>query len=154
MIFIGTDGHHANNPGGFGREWLAANRERFFAKTALMINAEHPSEVLTHGATAGWTEAIIPNQGYAGGSSRPQLAKIAADAFREFGLPLWDEASASPPGGDMGPFIGFLPGLVAQSNDFMYMHTTGDTPETFPGRAWRPPPAATRGSSTRSTSSR
>ena len=41
----------------------------------------------------------------------------------------------------MGPFIGFLPGLVAQSNDFMYFHTTGDTPENIP---WSGLEAATR----------
>ena len=111
MIFIGTDGHHANSPSGYGSEWLAANREKFFSKTALMINAEHPAEVLTHGGAAqGWTESVIPNQWYAGGASRPQLTKMAADAFHEFGLPIWAQPSPTPPGGDLGPFVGFLPG--------------------------------------------
>jgi hypothetical protein len=141
MVFIGTDGHHANSPSGYGREWLAANREKFFSKTALMINAEHPSEVLTHGGNAGWTETTIPLQWYAGGSERPQLTKLAADAFREFGVPLWDQPSANPPGGDILPFRGFLPGVVAQSNDFMYMHTSGDSPDTI---AWSGLEAATR----------
>jgi peptidase M28-like protein len=142
MIFIGTDGHHQIAPGGYGREWLAANREKFFSKTALMFNAEHPSEVLTHGgATSGWTETIIPPAWYAGGSSRPQLTKIALDAFHEFGLPVWAQPSQTPPGGDLGPFVGFLPGVVVQSNDFMYMHTTGDTPDNV---AWSGLEAATR----------
>jgi hypothetical protein len=142
MIFIGTDGHHQIAPGGYGREWLYANRDRFFSKTALMFNAEHPSEVLTHGGAAGgWTETIIPAAWYAGGSSRPQLAKIALDAFHEFGVPVWAEPSQTPPGGDLGPFVGFLPGVVVQSNDFMYMHTTGDTPDNV---AWSGLEAATR----------
>ena len=141
LIFIGTDGHHANNPSGYGREWLAANRDQLFAKTALMINAEHPSQVLTHGGTAGWTEAIIPLQWYAGGASRPQLTKVAVDAFREFGVPLWAQPSATPPGGDIGPFVGFLPGVVVQSNDFMYFHTSGDSPDTI---AWSGLENATR----------
>ena len=128
MIFIGTDGHHANNPSGYGREWLAANRERFFSKTALMINAEHPSQALTRGGTAGSTESVIPLQWYAGGASRPQLTRLAAAAFREFGVPLWDQPSPTPPAGDILPFVGFLPGVVVQSNDFMYMHTSGDSP--------------------------
>jgi hypothetical protein len=131
MIFVGTDGHHQVSPGGYGREWLFANRERFFAKTALMINAEHPSEILTHGgATSGSTEAVIPNAWYAGGSARPQLTTIARDAFHASGLPIWAQPSETPPSGDIGPFVGFLPGVVAQSNDFMHMHTTGDTPDT------------------------
>jgi hypothetical protein len=130
MIFIGTDGHHQISPGGYGREWLAANRERFFARTALLFNAEHPSEVLTHGgASGGWTEMTTPNAWYAGGPARPQLTRIARDAFHEFGLPIWAQPSETPPGGDVGPFVGFLPGVVVQSNDFMYMHTTGDTPD-------------------------
>lgn len=142
MIFIGTDGHHQITPGGYGREWLAANREKFFARTAVLFNAEHPSEVLTHGgATSGWTETIVPNAWYAGGSARPQLTSIARDAFHEFGLPIWAQPSETPPGGDVGPFVGFLPGVVAQSNDFMYMHTTGDTPDNV---EWTGLEAATR----------
>src|SRR5262245_6570979 len=130
MIFIGTDGHHHISPGGYGREWLVANRERFFSKTALMINAEHPSQVLTRGGTAGWTQSIIPLQWYAGGAARPQLATIAAAAFREFGVPLWDQPSPTAPAGDIVPFTNFLPGIVVQSNDFAYMHTSGDSPAT------------------------
>jgi peptidase M28-like protein len=141
MVFIGTDGHHQNSPGGYGREWLVANRDRFFAKTALMFNAEHPAEVLTHDGTTGWTETIIPNGWYAGGASRPQLTKIAGDAFHEFGLPIWAMPSANPPGGDLGPFAGIVPGVVVQSNDYIYMHTTGDTPENV---AWAGLEAATR----------
>jgi len=130
MMFIGTDGHHQISPGGYGREWLYANREKFFAKTAVLLNAEHPSEVLTHGgATSGWTETTIPDAWYAGGSTRPKVTQIARDAFHGFGLPIWAQPSEVPPGGDVGPFVGFLPGVVAQSNDFMYMHTTGDTPD-------------------------
>jgi len=142
MIFIGTDGHHQITPGGYGREWLYANREKFFSKTAVMFNAEHPSEVLTHGGAAnGWTEEIVPDAWYAGGSGRPQLAKIAFDAFHEFGLPVWGQPSPTPPGGDIGPFVGYLPGIVVQSNDFIYMHTTGDTADNV---AWSGLEAATR----------
>ena len=56
MIFIGSDGHHSIRPGEFGNEWLLANRDRLFAKTALMINDEHPAEMLTHGGAAGATD--------------------------------------------------------------------------------------------------
>ena len=140
MIFIGTDGHH-HTPGAYGRWWLQANRERFFSKTALMINAEHTSQVLTHGATNGLTETVIPQAWYAGGSSKPELAKIAVDAFHQFGVPIWAQPSQRPPGGDLLPFYWFVPGLVAQSNDFMYMHTTEDTPDHV---AWSGLEATTR----------
>ena len=129
MVFIGTDGHHSIRPGEFGNEWLVANKARFFAKTALMINDEHPSEVLTHGAAAGWTNSMTPLEWYAGGA---QLQKIAINALKEFGVPIWDRPSKVPPAGDLGRFYRFLPGLVAQSNDFIDMHTTEDTPDNVP----------------------
>lgn len=141
MVFIGLDGHHNVKPGGFGREWLVANRSRFFSKTALMINDEHPSEVLTHGGAAGWTDTTIPLQWYAGGPTRPKLEKIVLDAFHEFGVPIWGQPSKRPPGGDLGRFYWFLPGVVAQSNNFMFMHTIGDTPDNVP---WTGLEAATR----------
>ena len=131
MIFIGTDGHHQILPGGYGRVWLTANRDKYFSKTALMINEEHPSEVLTHGAVAGWSNTNIPMEWYAGGPTRPQLEKIAIDAFREFGVPIWDEP-AKTGGDDMGAFYWYVPGVYATANDFMNMHTTGDTPDNVP----------------------
>ncbi len=132
MVFIGTDGHHNIRPGEFGNEWLVANRGKLFAKTALMINDEHPSEVLSHGGAAGWTDSEVPLEWYAGGADRPKLNKIAADAFRDFGVAVWTRPSPNPPAGDLGRFNWFLPGVVAQSNDFINMHTTDDTPENVP----------------------
>ena len=74
-------------------------------------------------------------------SSRPELGKITADAFHEFGVPVWTHPSERPPGGDLGRFYWFVPGVVAQSNDFVNMHTTGDTPDIVP---WTGLEAATR----------
>ena len=141
IVFVGTDGHHQIKPGGFGREWLVANRDKFFSKTALMINDEHPAEVLSHGGTAGMTTSAIPLEWYAGGSARPGLTKIASDAFHEFGVPVWSKASDRPPGGDLGRFYWFVPGVVAQSNEFVNMHTGADSPE---GVTWTGLEAATR----------
>ncbi|MGZ5928962.1 MAG: M28 family peptidase [Rhizomicrobium sp.] len=132
MIFIGTDGHHSIRPGEFGNEWLVANRDRLFAKTALLINDEHPAEMLSHGGAAGATDAMVPLEWFAGGESRPALQKITTDAFRHFGVPLWTQPSKVPPAGDLGKFYWFLPGVVAQSNDFITMHTTEDTPGNVP----------------------
>lgn len=132
MVFIGTDGHHSIRPGEFGNEWLVANREKLFAKTALIINNEHPSVVQTHGNAAGWTDTMTPLEWFAGGPDRPQLQKLFTDAFRAFGVPLWTEPSKVPPAGDLGRFYWFLPGVVAQSNDFINMHTLEDTPANVP----------------------
>ena len=146
IVFIGTDGHHDN--GTFGENWLIANRAKFFSKTALLINAEHPAEVMRHGVHAvrdhyaGSTTTVVANEWYAGGASRPQLTKIAGDAFRKFGVPVWEKSDDSRlGGGDMAEFSWFVPGVLVESNDFDNMHTEADTPETV---AWTGLEAMTR----------
>ena len=124
MIFIGTDGHHNIKPGGFGREWLVANRDKFFSKTALMINDEHPAEVLSHGGTAGiddhrdsrWNGMPAVRRGLSCRKSPPM-------PFMNSACPYGRKPVKGRPGGDLGRFYWFLPGVVAQSNDFMNMHT-------------------------------
>ena len=142
MVFIGTDGHHANQPGGYGAEWLAANREKFFSKTALMINAEHPSQVLTHGGDR-WMDGNHHSPSVVCGRFIEAAARrrLPSTRFMSSACRSGPSQAANPPGGDMAHSVGFLPGVVVQSNDFMYMHTTGDTPENV---AWSGLEAATR----------
>ena len=145
IVFIGTDGHHQNNPGGYGREWLAANRERFFSKTALMINAEHPSQVLTHGGTAGWTDTIIPNAWYGGGPSRPDLTKMTVDAFREFGVPL-GTSRARTRRGRHRPVRPVRAGRRGSVQRLLVLpHVGRHRRDTSPGPGSRRRPAPTRG---------
>src|SRR4029450_11197959 len=48
IVFVGLDGHHNSGAGaGVGRRWMWDNRQTLFPKTALMINAEHPSTIQT-----------------------------------------------------------------------------------------------------------
>jgi hypothetical protein len=144
MIFIGIDGHHNTGPGGSAGETWLADQKALFAKTALMINNEHPSNVdayLTAAGTIGLTNTYVPLEWYAGGPSRPELTKIAVDAWRDFGISRWDRQSQKPPNGDLDPFRLFLPGVDAQSNDFFFFHTDGNTAETVP---WTGLEAATR----------
>ena len=85
LVFVGLDGHHNSGDGaGVGRIWMVDNRERLFAKTALMINAEHPSTVQTtvrprYMRAAEdqlfWTNTYTGQQWYAGGPSRPDLER-------------------------------------------------------------------------------
>jgi hypothetical protein len=91
---------------------------------------------------AGSTTAVSPNEWYAGGNSRPQLTKIAGDAFREFGVPVWEKSDDERlGGGDMVEFSWFVPGVVVESNDYDNMHTEADSPETV---AWTGLQAMTR----------
>jgi len=131
MIFLGLDGHH--NDTRAGRNWLIAHKDEVFAKTALVINAEHTSTLQTY---LYWEDIRKANTytaqlWYAGGPTRPQLEDIAISAFREFGVTTYAEPEKAPPPGDLGPFYRFVPGVDV--GDFnMYFHTDAETPETVP----------------------
>ena len=88
MVFVGLDGHHNSGTGaGVGRRWMWDNRKTLFPKTALMINAEHPSTIQTtvrpryyqNDNTIVWSNTYMPQQWYAGGPSR----RTARDDRRE-----------------------------------------------------------------------
>ncbi len=173
MYFISEAGHHnyiASNKkgpdwGAFGTWWLYLDMERkkLFPKTALFINVEHPAEMIAHAGTTGRTNAVEPLWWYAGGSSRPNLTKIAIDAWNEFGVPLWVEptcpagsesgktythkTSLTDPHGEsvtykcrgvsgeiaeIGEWWKVVPGVVIQSSNFAFMHTSEDTPAIVP----------------------
>ncbi len=139
LVFIGLDGHHNTGEGsGVGRKWLVDHRGELFNKTALMINCEHPSTLQTYvrpryqeerGMV--WSNAVLAQQWYAGGPSRPELQAITFQAFREFGAPLYLDPNVRPPAGDLGPFWQFVPG-VATSEFYDYFHTDQETPEAVP----------------------
>ena len=148
IIFLGIDGHHNSGEGsGVGRQWMADNREELFAKTALVINAEHPSTVQTSVRPRYlrrdeiiWANTYTAQQWYAGGPSRPELNTIAVAAFREFGVSFYLDPNARPPAGDLGRLYRFVPG-VATSDFYHYFHTDLETPETVP---WTGLEASTR----------
>jgi len=141
MVFIGLDGHHNTGPGSAaGGVWLndPANKAKLFAKTALSINCEHPSTIQTYvrpryinGDGLHRSNMYLAQQWYAGGPSRPELAAIAVNAFKEFGVPLLTEPDERPPAGDLGRLYRFTPG-VATSEFFHYFHTDRESPDTVP----------------------
>ena len=154
LVFLGIDGHHNSGEGSaVGQRWLTEHRAEIFPGTALMINAEHPSTVQTivrprytllSGAESEdqlfWTDTYTPQQWYAGGPSRPELQRIAANAFREFGVSLYLEPLPRPPAGDLGRHFRYVPG-VATSDFHHYFHTDLETPDTVP---WTGLEASTR----------
>jgi len=139
MVFIGLDGHHNSGEGAaVGGRWLGENRDRLFAKTALVINDEHPATLQTYvrpryeeNRDIAWSNAYTAQQWYAGGANRPELQAIAVKAFRDFGVPLLREPNVRPPLGDLGRLFRFTPG-VATSDFHHYFHTDRETPATVP----------------------
>ena len=148
MLFLGLDGHHNSGEGStVGGRWLVEHQDELFSKTALVINAEHPSTVQTtvraryiRKDEITWSNTYMPQQWYAGGPSRPELQAIAVNAFKEFGVSIYLEPNERPPAGDLGRLWRFVPG-VATSEFFHYFHTDEETPETVP---WTGLEASTR----------
>ena len=97
IVFVGLDGHHNSGAGaGVGRRWMWDNRQTLFPKTALMINAEHPSTIQTtvrprygNNTAIVWANTHMPQQWYAGGPSRRKLETLAVNAFRQFGASMY-----------------------------------------------------------------
>jgi len=141
IVFVGLDGHHNSGPGaGVGRRWMWDNRTTLFPKTALMINAEHPSTIQTtvrpryyqtNDNAIVWSNTYMPQQWYAGGPSRRKLETIAVNAFREFGASMYLDPNPRPPAGDLGAFFRGVPG-VATSEFYHYFHTDHETPDAVP----------------------
>jgi peptidase M28-like protein len=141
IVFVGLDGHHNSGPGaGVGRRWMWDNRKTLFPKTALMINAEHPSTIQTtvrpryaqtNDNAIVWSNTYMPQQWYAGGPSRRKLETLAVNAFREFGASVYLDPNPRPPAGDLGAFFRGVPG-VATSEFYHYFHTDQETPDVVP----------------------
>jgi hypothetical protein len=145
IVFIGLDGHH--NSSRAGAIYLTKNRAPLFSKTALLINDEHPSTITTQsrpryypGDEIAWANTYMPLQWYAGGEDRPEMNRIAWNAFREFGVPVEMDASPVPPASDASFFYGFVNALDA-SEYHNYFHTDWETPEVVP---WTGLQASTR----------
>ena len=139
MVFVALDGHHNSGEGSaVGNKWMVDNRQKLFTKTALAINVEHPSTMQTQSRPRYynaneivWGNTYMPQQWYAGGPSRPELQKIAATAFKQFGATMDLYPNPTPPASDMSSFFRFLPGIDT-SEFHHYFHTDLETPQTVP----------------------
>jgi|SRR5579871_6429116 len=131
IIFLGTSGHHNSGPN--SAAWLAEHHEQLFAKTALLINAEHTAaaqpELLGEAIRLVNTEAGF--LWYGGGNQRPKLQAAAIKAFEQFGVPIYAEPENSVPGGEASRLAAFVPAVQA-SNYNMYFHSDAETPATVP----------------------
>jgi hypothetical protein len=131
IMFVGTTGHH--NGGNMSGTWLLDNREKIFAKTALMINCEHTSTVQTYllGEDIRHANMYTGMLWYAGGPQRPKLQDIAVKAFHDSGVVTYSNPERAAPGGEMSRLWPYVPGV--QASDYnVYFHSDHETAETVP----------------------
>ena len=130
MIFLGVSGHHGPN---MSAQDLVARKAELFAKTALFVNCEHTSTLLSQ---VSWeslrrSNAYTPQFWYAGGPTRPKLQEIAVRAFRDFGVTTYAEPERNAPPGDLTAYARFVPGMTT-SDFYEYFHSDGETPDVVP----------------------
>jgi hypothetical protein len=130
MVFLGVSGHHGPN---MSAQDLVARKAELFGKTALFINCEHTSTLLSQVSwhSIRWSNTYTPQFWYAGGPTRPKLQDIAVKAFGDFGVTTYAEPERNAPPGDLTAYARLVPGLTT-SDFYQYFHSDGETPETIP----------------------
>jgi len=160
MVFVGLDGHHNGNTGHAGLTWVVQNFDKLFAKTALLFNNEHPSQIGAQsrpryypGNEIAWANTFMPLEWFAGGKNFPEVKAIAWKAFKDFGQSVMLDESPVSPASDLTTFQGVLntakPGFILQDHLALldageyhyYFHTDWETPEQVP---WTGLQASTR----------
>lgn len=138
MYFVATPDHHG---GDFGGAWIHQNMQPIFAKTAVVLNAEHvalmepvwdrkwgstdkPSLMPTNGLSPSWWGVF--------GSDR--LANIVADDFALFGVPTQIGPGGSP--GELRQVQFDAPSFYLHNKNVFY-HSDADTPAVVPAEGLR-----------------
>jgi hypothetical protein len=123
IYFVGTNGHHDN--GAESGAWFASHPE-FFAKTAVLLNAEHTGAVETVGGSTRLTNAMGASTWYATG---PKLGDIVINALDAFGVATYPEPAATP-AGEIGRYYQLAPSMQVMSTGYVW-HSDQETAETI-----------------------
>ena len=130
ITFMAPIGHHVTPD--FSLQKLHDNRATFFARTALIINAEHVTTTQTYlfGTMLRKSNAATAHRFFVGRS--PRLAQILVEDFKLFGVALYELPSTRfGVAGDLVKFTEDAPGIeVIESNAFY--HSDLDTPDIVP----------------------
>jgi hypothetical protein len=105
IYFVGTPGHH--DPHRVGTQWMIKNWQSIFAKTALLINIEHPTDVPAvdiGGILEHYNGQAVPLSWYVGGSDK--LKDLSLKTLSEFGVSIVEHAAPGlTDGGAKGPVV-------------------------------------------------
>jgi len=130
ITFMAPVGHHVTPD--LSLQKLHDNRATVFAKTALIINAEHVTTTQTYlfGTLLRKSNAATAHRFFVGRSAA--LARILVDNFRLFGVALYELPSTKyGVAGDLVKLTDDAPGIeVIESNAFY--HSDHDTPDIVP----------------------
>jgi len=129
MTFFTSSAHHSPSGENAGLRWIHNNMQAMFAKTALIVNCEHTSQVQTYliGNSLVASNAVSARRWFVGGSD--QLKAIVAKSFKTFGIAIYSRPEARP-GGELGVVYTDAPSV--HIIDHTIYHTDLDTPALVP----------------------
>jgi hypothetical protein len=119
IIFAGTTGHHDN--GAESGMWFTEHPE-FFAKTAVLLNAEHTGAAQTGTSATRVANGTAASTWFASGNA---LADIVAKAMDGFGVVSYPQSSGSP-AGEIGRYHQFAPAMQIMTSGFTW-HSDEET---------------------------
>jgi peptidase M28-like protein len=129
MTFFTSSAHHSPSGEDAGLRWIHNHMQAMFAKTALIVNCEHTSQVQTYliGNSLVGSNAVSARRWFVGGSDR--LKAIVANSFRTFGIAIYSRPETRP-GGELGVVFTDAPSF--HIIDHAIYHTDLDTPALVP----------------------
>jgi len=128
ITFVTTPDHHH---GATGVKWINQNMHDFLAKTALIVNCEHPSQTQTYRLGPGLMTSTTTSarRWFVGGSET--LRGLVLQSFRTFGVAVYARPEGRP-GGELQHVYKQAPSFHVI--DHIYYHSDADTAELVP--AW------------------
>src|SRR3989454_5556671 len=129
MTFFTSSAHHSPSGENAGLRWIHNNMQAMFAKTALIVNCEHTSQVQTYlvGNSLVGSNTVSARRWFVGGSD--QLKAIVAKSFKTFGIAIYSRPETRP-GGELGVVFTDAPSF--HIIDHAIYHTDLDTPALVP----------------------
>jgi hypothetical protein len=129
MTFFTSSAHHSPSGEDAGLRWIHNNMQAMFARTALIVNCEHTSQVQTYliGNSLVASNTVSARRWFVGGSE--QLKAIVARSFKTFGVAIYSRPEARP-GGELGVVFTDAPSF--HIIDHAIYHTDLDTPDKVP----------------------
>jgi peptidase M28-like protein len=129
MTFFTSSAHHSPSGEDAGLRWIHNNMQAMFARTALIVNCEHTSQVQTYliGNSLVASNTVSARRWFVGGSD--QLKAIVARSFKTFGVAIYSRPEARP-GGELG--VVFTDAPSVHIIDHAIYHTDLDTADKVP----------------------
>src|SRR5437867_8592688 len=130
MVFFTSSAHHSPSGEDAGLRWIHNNMQVMFAKTALIVNCEHTSQVQTYliGNSLVASNTVSARRWFVGGSDR--LKAIVANSFKTFGVSIYSRPETRP-GGELGVVYTDAPSFHIIDHAFYHthLHTAAIVPE-------------------------